>query len=156
MMTWPLIKYGWPTPDEWEDDAAVYRLAAERQAEDHRRYRAMAMEPAPASRDDRPRYHVTVRWPDGRESESVRDPSRPYAATIGALTEAPTTVAPPIIATLDNPSPPRIVEGKRCPGCGKRDTVEVVYGSVTHVHQRWARAVYTCCCCEWSEVKGQR
>ena len=56
--------------------------------------------------------------------------------------------------TLDNPSPPRIIEGKRCPGCKRRNTVEVVYGSVSHAGKTWARAVYTCCCCGWMEEEG--
>lgn len=57
---------------------------------------------------------------------------------------------------LDNPSAPRIVEGMCCPGCKRKHTVEVVYGSVSHAGKTWARAVYTCVCCEWHDVRGQR
>lgn len=79
----------------------------------------------------------------------------PCAVTDAAIQSRTETTTPPAGA-LDNPSPPRIVEGMRCPGCKRKHTVEVVHGSVTHVTHKWNRAVYTCVCCSWHEVKGQR
>lgn len=99
-------------------------------------------------------YHVVVRAPEG-EARLHHDPSRPgvYSRAIAAARTETTT---PPAGALDNPSAPRIVEGMRCPGCKRKHTVEVVYGSVSHAGKTWARAVYTCVCCEWHDVRGQR
>lgn len=103
---------------------------------------------------DPSRYHVIVQTPDG-EACLHRDPSRPGVYS-GAIAAARTEATTPPAGALDNPSAPRIVEGMRCPECKRKHTVEVVYGSVTHVTHKWNRAVYTCVCCGWHEVKGQR
>lgn len=73
---------------------------------------------------------------------------------VGAASRTETATDPG--GALDNPSAPRIVEGMRCPGCKRKHTVEVVYGSVSHAGKTWARVVYTCVCCEWHDVRGQK